>query len=154
MNRVPPSTRTRIRTPPYGRAKIDPVFRLLLIAVVAALLLWALGLVVLYVAGKRGAARALATFLPDSLILVRRLLRDPAVPRSRKLALGALLAYLALPIDLVPDFLPVVGVLDDAIVTALTLRFVLRGAPPGRLAELWPGPPEGLAVVARLAATG
>jgi uncharacterized membrane protein YkvA (DUF1232 family) len=87
------------------------------------------------------------------LILVQRLLRDPALPRSRKLALWALLAYLALPIDLVPDFLPVIGVLDDAILAALALRFVLRGAPAGRLAELWPGPPEGLAVVSRLAAT-
>lgn len=122
-----------------------------LIAALVALLLWALGLVVLYVAGKRGAARALATFLPDSLILVQRLLRDSTLPRSRKLALWALLAYLALPIDLVPDFLPVVGLLDDAILAALTLRFVLRGAPAGRLAELWPGSPEGLDVICRLA---
>jgi uncharacterized membrane protein YkvA (DUF1232 family) len=119
-----------------------------------ALLLWALGLLALYVAGKRGSARALATFLPDSLILVRRLLRTPALPRSRKLALWGLLAYLALPVDLVPDFLPLVGLLDDAILAALALRFVLRGASSSRLAELWPGPPEGLAVLSRLAATG
>lgn len=130
------------------------MLRSFLILALVALLLWALSLVALYLAGKRGAARSLATFLPDSLILVHRLLRDPALPRSRKLALWALLAYLALPIDLVPDFLPVVGLLDDAILAALTLRFVLRGAPSRRLAELWPGSPEGLAVISRLVAAG
>jgi uncharacterized membrane protein YkvA (DUF1232 family) len=130
------------------------VLRALLIAALVALLLWALGVAVLYLAGRRGAARAIATFLPDSLVLVQRLLRDPTVPRSRKLALWALLGYLALPLDLVPDFLPVVGALDDAILAALTLRFVLRGASPTRLAELWPGSPEGLAMISRLAATG
>jgi uncharacterized membrane protein YkvA (DUF1232 family) len=130
------------------------VLRSLLIFALAALLLWAVCLAALYVSGRRGAARALATFLPDSLVLVRRLLADRSLPRARKLALMALLAYLALPIDLVPDFLPVVGLLDDAILTALTLRFVLRGATAGRLAELWAGPPEGLAVISRLATAG
>ncbi|HET7507023.1 MAG TPA: YkvA family protein [Solirubrobacterales bacterium] len=127
------------------------MLRSLLIVALAALLLWAIALAALYAAGRRDAARALATFLPDSLVLVRRLLGDPTLSRSRKLALWGLLAYLALPIDLVPDFLPVVGQLDDAILAALTIRFVLRGAPTSRLAELWPGPPEGLAVIYRLA---
>lgn len=127
------------------------MLRSLLILALAALLVWAIALAALYVAGRRETARALATFLPDSLVLVKRLLREPALPRSRKLALWALLAYLALPIDLVPDFLPVVGLLDDAILSALTLRFVLRGTTTARLAELWPGPPEGLAVISRLA---
>ena len=126
------------------------MLRSLLILALAAVLLWALCLTALYISGRRDAARALATFLPDSLVLVRRLLADPTLPRSRKLALIALLAYLALPIDLVPDFLPVVGQLDDAILAALTLRYVLRGASAARLAELWPGPPEGLAVITRL----
>ncbi|HWC49807.1 MAG TPA: DUF1232 domain-containing protein [Solirubrobacterales bacterium] len=127
------------------------MLRSLLIFVLAISLLWVVCLAALYFTGRRSAARALATFLPDTLVLVRRLLADPAFPRSRKLALMALLAYLALPFDLVPDFLPVIGQLDDAILTGLTLRFVLRGAPPGVLAELWPGPPEGLAVITRLA---
>ncbi|MGN6257893.1 MAG: YkvA family protein [Solirubrobacterales bacterium] len=95
--------------------------------------------------------RSLATFLPDVLILVRRLLGDPQVPRSRKLALGALLAYLALPFDLVPDFIPVVGYLDDAIIAALALRFALRGLDAAQLAEMWPGSTEGLAVISHLA---
>lgn len=127
------------------------MLRSLLIFALAALLLWAIALAALYAAGRRDLARALATFLPDSLVLVRRLLGDPAMPRSRKLALWALLAYLALPIDLVPDFLPILGQLDDAILAALTIRFVLRGASTDRLAELWPGPPEGLVVISRLA---
>jgi uncharacterized membrane protein YkvA (DUF1232 family) len=127
------------------------VLRSLLVFALAALLLWALCLAALYLSGRRGAARALATFLPDTVLLVRRLLADPDLPRSRKLALAALLAYLALPLDLVPDFLPVIGQLDDALLAALTLRFVLRGAPAHRLAELWPGPAEGLAVISSLA---
>jgi uncharacterized membrane protein YkvA (DUF1232 family) len=126
------------------------VLRSLLVVALAALLLWGLCLGALCISGRRGAARALATFLPDCLVLVRRLLADPALPRSRKLALLGLLAYLALPIDLVPDFLPGIGQLDDAILVALTLRFVLGGARPARLSELWPGPPEGLAAISRL----
>lgn len=127
------------------------MFASVLLTLAIAAILWALAIVVLLIAGRRGAARALAAFIPDSLILVRRLLGDPSVPRSRKLALWTLLAYLALPFDLVPDFLPVIGQLDDVIVAALVLRFALRGAGPARLAELWPGSPEGLAVISRLA---
>ncbi|HEX6456018.1 MAG TPA: DUF1232 domain-containing protein [Solirubrobacterales bacterium] len=122
-----------------------------LLALAIVVISWALAILALLLAGKPETARNIAAFLPDSLILVRRLLGDPGVPRSRKLALWALLAYLALPFDLVPDFLPVVGQLDDAIVAAAVLRFVLRGAGPARLAELWPGSPEGLAVLSRLA---
>ncbi|MGN6215589.1 MAG: YkvA family protein [Solirubrobacterales bacterium] len=122
-----------------------------LLALAFAALLWASAIALLLLVGRRDTARALAAFLPDSLILVRRLLADPSVPRSRKLALWALLAYLALPFDLVPDFLPAIGQLDDAVIAALVLRFVLRGAGPARLAELWPGSPQGLAVISRLA---
>lgn len=126
---------------------VAPVLSALAIAVT----LWALAILTLLLLGRSDAARALASFIPDCLILVRRLLGDPDVPRSRKLALGALLAYLALPLDLVPDFVPVAGQLDDAIVAALILRFVLRGTGPTRLAELWPGSPEGLTAISRLA---
>jgi uncharacterized membrane protein YkvA (DUF1232 family) len=72
-----------------------------------------------------GSTRA-AGFIPDCLILLRRLIRDPRVPRRRKLVLGAFVAYLVLPFDLVPDFIPIAGQVDDAIIVALALRLVLR----------------------------
>lgn len=122
---------------------------LLSLAVIA--LLYASAVAALLLAGRRKDARALAGFIPDCIVLIGRLLRDRRVPRSRKTALLALAGYLALPFDLIPDFIPVAGQLDDAIVTALVLRFVLRGGGPELLAEHWPGPPEGLRVLARLA---
>ena len=106
----------------------------------ATLALYAGVVIALIGLGRRGDARALAGFVPDCAVLLRRLLADPRVPRQRKAVLVALLGYLAMPIDLVPDFIPVAGQLDDAIIAALALRFVLRGAGPGLVAELWPGP--------------
>jgi uncharacterized membrane protein YkvA (DUF1232 family) len=94
-------------------------------------------------------ARALARFVPDCIVLFRRLLADPRIPRRRKLALIALLGYLASPIDLIPDFIPVVGLLDDALLVVLVLRFVLRSADDDLLAEHWPGPPRALALLRR-----
>lgn len=114
-----------------------------------AVAVWALLVVALLLAGRRGDARALAGFVPDCLVLVRRLLGDARVPRSRKLLLGGLLAYLALPIDLVPDFIPVAGQLDDLIVLALVLRAVLRSAGPDIVREHWSGPEQSLALVLR-----
>jgi uncharacterized membrane protein YkvA (DUF1232 family) len=116
-----------------------------------AVALW-LGLVLfLLAAGRREDARAVAGFVPDCLVLGRRLLRDPRVPRRRKALLVALVAYLALPFDLVPDFLPVVGQLDDALVVALVLRALLRGGGEPLLREHWPGPERSLGVILRLA---
>jgi uncharacterized membrane protein YkvA (DUF1232 family) len=115
----------------------------------ACLLLWALAVAALALAGRGADARALARFVPDCVVLFRRLLGDERIPRRRKLALVALLGYLASPIDLVPDFIPVVGVLDDALAVALVLRFVLRAADDDLLAEHWPGPPQALALLRR-----
>lgn len=105
----------------------------------------------LLLAGRRQDARALAGFIPDCVILVRRLLTDERVPRRSKLLLAALMAYLAMPIDLVPDFIPVAGQLDDAIIAALVLRSALKTAGPDLLGEHWPGPAASLAVLTRLA---
>jgi uncharacterized membrane protein YkvA (DUF1232 family) len=116
-----------------------------------ALLLWALGVLVLVLAGRRSEARALARFIPDCLLLFKRLLADPRVSRSRKAALALGVVYLALPIDLVPDFIPVAGQLDDAIAVALVLRFVLRAGGRPLLREHWSGPPESLRFVTSLA---
>jgi len=117
----------------------------------SALALYALFVLALVLAGRRSDARALAGFIPDYLVLVRALLRDPRVPRRRKLLLGGLVAYLLMPIDLVPDFIPVAGQLDDAIVLALVLRSVLRGGGPELVREHCRGPERSLAVVLRLA---
>jgi uncharacterized membrane protein YkvA (DUF1232 family) len=117
-------------------------------AVLAAYLAFVLALLAL---GRREAARAVAAFIPDCIVLIRRLVGDGRVPRRYKLLLGALIAYLALPFDLVPDFIPVAGEVDDALIVALVLRRVLRGSGPALLEEHWPGPRASLAVILRLA---
>ena len=119
-----------------------------LVAVVALYVLFVLGLLI---AVRRESVRAVAGFIPDCIVLVRRLLGDPSVPRRHRIALWLLVGYLALPVDLVPDVIPVAGQLDDAVVLALVLRVVLRGAGAERLAGHWPGPEASLGVVRRLA---
>jgi uncharacterized membrane protein YkvA (DUF1232 family) len=123
----------------------------LLLGLGATLAVYAALLVGLALVGRRVDARALATLIPDCLVLLHALLRDPRVPTRRKLLLAALLAYLAMPIDLVPDFIPVAGQLDDAIVVALVLRAVLRSGGPELLREHWRGPQRSLDVLLRLA---
>jgi uncharacterized membrane protein YkvA (DUF1232 family) len=122
-----------------------------LIALAAVLVAYAGLLGVLVVLGRSAEARAFARFIPDSIVLFRRLLSDPRVSRGRKLLLLALVAYLALPFDVVPDFIPVAGQLDDAILVALVLRTVLRSAGPDVIREHWPGPEPSLDAVLRLA---
>jgi uncharacterized membrane protein YkvA (DUF1232 family) len=126
------------------------VTRLLLAAACAVLVYGAL-LAVLMMAGRRGHARDLARFIPDCIVLVTRLLGDPRVPRRHRLLLGAVVGYLALPFDLVPDFIPIAGQLDDALVVALALRAVLRGSGSELLTAHWPGPERSLALVQRFA---
>ena len=96
-------------------------------------------------------ARELVGFLPDCAVLIRRLLRDERVPRRAKVALWLLLPYLASPIDLIPDFIPVLGHLDDAALVAVALAYVIRRAGRDVVEELWPGSERGLAAVLRLA---
>lgn len=94
--------------------------------------------------------RRIARFVPDCAVLFKRLLADPRVSRPRKLVLVAMVGYLAMPLDLIPDFIPVIGLLDDALVVALGLRVVLRGAGSELVRELWPGSPESCDVLLRL----
>jgi uncharacterized membrane protein YkvA (DUF1232 family) len=115
------------------------------------MLIYAGLVVVLMVAGRPGRAHDLARFIPDCIVLVRRLLGDPRVPRRHKLLLGAVVGYLALPFDLVPDFIPVAGQIDDALVVVLALRAVLRRSGSELLATHWPGPERSLALVLRFA---
>jgi uncharacterized membrane protein YkvA (DUF1232 family) len=105
----------------------------------------------LVVAGRRSDAKALVRFVPDCVVLFRRLSTDERVPRPHRWAAVAVLAYLVLPFDLVPDFVPVAGQLDDVVVVALVLRAVIRGAGADVVAELWPGPQQTLNAVLRAA---
>jgi uncharacterized membrane protein YkvA (DUF1232 family) len=96
-------------------------------------------------------ARGALRLLPDVLRLVRRLATDRSLPGSVRVRLWLLLAYLLSPIDLVPDFVPVLGYTDDVVVVAWALRSVVRRAGSDALTRHWPGEPAGLAVVSRLA---
>ena len=100
--------------------------------------------------GRAGLAEAVR-LLPDVLRLLGRLARDPDVPRGVRVRLWLTLAYLAMPVDLVPDFVPVIGYADDAIVVAAAPPSAGRRAGPGAVERHWPGTPEGLAAVVRLA---
>ena len=113
----------------------------LLISLGVALAIYGSFIAWLVIRGRQEDARAFATFIPDCIVLVTRLARDPRVPRHRKLLL----------VDLVPDFIPVAGQLDDAIIVALVLRHFIRAGGEPMMRELWPGPEQSLALILRLA---
>jgi uncharacterized membrane protein YkvA (DUF1232 family) len=98
-------------------------------------------------AGRREDARAIAGFIPDCVVLVSRLARDPRVSLPRRAVLWLVLGYLLLPIDLIPDFLPVAGQADDAVLMAIALRVLMRGASTDMLREAWPGPESSLRLI-------
>jgi uncharacterized membrane protein YkvA (DUF1232 family) len=87
-------------------------------------------------------ARDLAAFIPNCVTTLRRLRRDPRVPRRARVALGIAMLWVLSPIDLVPEFIPVIGPLDDVIVVALCLRYAGRRVPRDVLLEAWPGEPH------------
>ena len=89
-----------------------------------------------------GLAKDLASFLPDCVTAARRLRKDPRVPRSAKIAVAIAAAWVISPIDLIPEFLPVIGPLDDVIVVVLVLRYAARKVPREVLLEAWPGRPD------------
>ncbi|PTA45013.1 YkvA family protein [Micromonospora sp. RP3T] len=100
---------------------------------------------VLVLAARRlppGLLRDLAAFVPDCLTTVRRLRRDPRVPRRARIAIVVAGVWLASPIDLIPEFLPVIGPLDDIVVVALALRYAGRQVPRQVLLDAWPGEPR------------
>ena len=123
------------------------------IGIAAALLLaWlALVLALVIVRPRGGLLREALRVLPDVLRLVRRLAADKTLPRGVRIRLGLLLAYLAIPIDLIPDFIPVLGYADDAIIVTAVLRGVVRRAGIEAVRAHWPGTDDGFAAVSRLA---
>ncbi len=122
------------------------MLRLLVIAIAAVLGSWVL-LIVVAARLPEGVLKDIAAFLPGCLTTARRLRRDPRVPRRAKLAVGFAGLWVLSPIDLIPEFLPVIGLLDDAVVVALALRYAARQVPRAVLLEAWPGNP---AVLERL----
>lgn len=113
----------------------------LAVAVGCLVLSWA----VLLVLARRlppGILRDLAAFIPDCVTTVRRLRKDPRVPRRAKVAVVFAGLWVASPIDLIPEFLPVIGPLDDIVVVALALRYAGRRVPREVLLEAWPGDPH------------
>ncbi len=125
--------------------------RWLLIAGISVLVVWLVAIVVLVSLGRKSIARELFTLLPKLVRLFRGLVGDERVPRSSKLLLllGAL--WLASPIDLIPEFLPGIGPLDDAVVAALVLRHVVKRAGPDVVRDHWRGDPRTLSVLLRVA---
>ena len=112
---------------------------------------YVLSIAALIAAGRREDARALAGFIPDCIVLVSRLARDRRISRPRRALLFLVLGYLALPLDLVPDFLPGIGQLDDAVLLGLALRVVVRGGGVELVRAAWPGPEASLTLVLRAA---
>jgi uncharacterized membrane protein YkvA (DUF1232 family) len=97
-----------------------------------------------------GTIREMPRVLPDTIRLARRLASDRSIPRSARFPVWGLLVYLACPIDLVPDFVPVIGYADDAILTTVVLRRLMHCAGPTKVSEHWPGTPEGLTALRRM----
>jgi uncharacterized membrane protein YkvA (DUF1232 family) len=113
------------------------------------LLIYAVFLVVLLVKRPEGASVGeLMRLLPDVVRLLHRLAKDRSLPKSVRIRIWLLLAYLASPIDLVPDFLPVIGYADDVVVTAMMLRSIVRQSGSDPIRRHWPGTEQGLSILA------
>jgi uncharacterized membrane protein YkvA (DUF1232 family) len=121
---------------------------IVILALVGAWILFAAFLLVTTPDGDT--VRETARLLPDSFRLLRRLTTDRAIPLRTRLLVWLLIAYLASPIDLIPDFVPVIGYADDVIIASIVLRHLVRRAGPEKLREHWPGSAEGLAHLRRL----
>ena len=127
------------------------MIRTVLIVAAVFVALWLAFIAFVFIARPDDASlRDAVRLLPDTLRLIRRVAADRTIPQRTRALVWLLLIYLAFPIDLVPDFIPVIGYADDAIITSLVLRHVLRRAGPAKLQEHWPGSPEGLATLTRL----
>ncbi|MDP9333223.1 MAG: DUF1232 domain-containing protein [Actinomycetota bacterium] len=124
----------------------------LLIALAISAAVYVVFVAALFLAGRRTAAKEIALLLPNLLALFKGLARDPRVPRGSKMLLIVGAVWVASPIDLIPEFIPVLGPLDDAVVAALILRHLLRRAGPDVIREHWRGEPATLDRLLRLSA--
>ncbi len=115
---------------------------------VALLVAWGALVLVLVIARPKGSLlKEAMRLLPDTLRLLHRLATDQSLPRGVRVRLWLLFAYLAVPFDLIPDFIPVIGYADDAIIVCLVLRSVVRHAGADAVRRHWPGTEDGLAAL-------
>jgi uncharacterized membrane protein YkvA (DUF1232 family) len=128
-----------------------PVWANILLVLIAV---WIVVVVVLVIVGRVLIARELALLLPNLMRLFGGLLRDPRVPLRAKIVLAVASVWLASPIDLIPEFIPIVGSLDDAVVAALALRFVLATTDGAIVREHWRGDPATLERLLRFVSWG
>jgi uncharacterized membrane protein YkvA (DUF1232 family) len=127
------------------------MLRALVIAVAAIAVVWVAFMAVVFVVRPGDLALSEAVrLLPDTLRLVRRLAGDRSIPFRARVSVWLLFVYLASPIDLIPDFVPVIGYADDAILVSLVLRHLIRRAGPEKLREHWPGSADGLTTLQHL----
>ena len=131
------------------------MFRLAAALLIALAITWAILVAGLLIARPEGGLlKEAMRLLPDTLRLLRRLAADKSIARGVRVRLWLLFAYLAMPVDLIPDFIPVIGYADDAVIVAAVLRSVVRKAGPDAIRRNWPGTPEGLAAIWSLAGLG
>ena len=121
------------------------------IFLLATLAIYVLFIGTILILGKKSMAQAIVRFLPDCIILFKNLLKDKRVRRKHKLAIVLLIGYLAIPIDIVPDFIPIAGQLDDAIIVAIVLRYIFKGVETQLLKDKWLGPQSSLKLLMKLA---
>jgi len=136
------------------------VLRTLAVVAGSLIVVWLVFVVFVVVAGRRRNGAAFVSpkdalrLLPDTVRLVRGLCGDDAIPRRTRWLVFVLLAYLVSPIDIIPDFVPVIGFADDVVLTSLVLRHVIRRSGSAALERHWPGSPEGLAALRSLLRLG
>ena len=125
--------------------------RPLVIAAVVLVAIWVLAVLVLLWSGRKTAAKELVVLLPNLVRLFRGLIGDPRVPRGSKALLLVGAVWLVSPIDLIPEFLPGIGGIDDAVVAALILRHLVRRAGVEVVREHWKGDPKTIGLILRVA---
>ncbi|MDX6309729.1 MAG: hypothetical protein QOI06_2775 [Nocardioidaceae bacterium] len=130
-------------------------WHILVAGVTGLLVVYLVLIVILWRAQRRhpdpSSLRDTLRLLPDVLRLLRRLAGDPDVPGGVRIRLILLIAYLVSPVDLIPDFIPIIGYADDALLVAITLRSTIRHAGPQAIERHWPGTPDGLRTILMLA---